>query len=494
MKSKFKCIDCGGETEAYFVKNNIWNIVPKYKRNGVMCLSCLEKRIGRKISKNDLQERGIDIHKYQPWYKTLETKMNKVLKYNEFINEGLSDNISIPSYDDCVEMCSQPESPFYETKLELEGFPVSIFNYRLAQYSDFVTPIKDKPNIKAYEMRGLTFIFNTDGSLYKRFLLLEKFFNINQVPESMYSIVKDYKIKFVNNKEDGSIASFIQLPNGSVYGKSKMSFESEQALGITKIYSENSDITNFVDWSLSNDIVAIFEYVAPTNRIVLRYGKEELILLRLRDNKTGKHIDIKDHLDKIGSIRIAPFRDDFTDLDNLIELVGKEIDSEGCVVQATDENGKDFLFKIKTPWYVALHGLLTDDIYKENIIIGYILSDKIDDILGQIPETEPEAHNRINKIIDIVKKSIVDKANDIRKSYQVFLDMGKNRKDYALKHRKDKNFGFVMAMADGIDPYELSKKWLSNNTKRLMIARDWLKRKDPSLFFKDIPDIDSIDQ
>jgi hypothetical protein len=53
-------------------------------------------------------------------------------------------------------------------------------------------------------MRGICFIFNTDGSLFKRFLLLEKFFNLNQVPESMYSIVKDYKIKAISNKEDGS--------------------------------------------------------------------------------------------------------------------------------------------------------------------------------------------------------------------------------------------------------------------------------------------------
>lgn len=415
----------------------------------------------------------------------LVSMIDKVLTYNEFINENVSNTKFIPSYEDCVEMCAGAESAFYETKTSLEGYDISIFNYRLAQYSDFVTPLSNKPNITAYEMRGLTFVFNEDGSLYKRFILLEKFFNINQVPESMYSIVKDYKIKFVNAKEDGSIASFIQLPNGSVYGKSKMSFESDQAIGIIKIYNSNSDITNFVDWSLLNDIVAIFEYVSPQNRIVLRYSKEELILLRLRDNKTGKHIDIKDHLDKLGSIRIAPFKDDFDDLDSLMELTGTEIDKEGYVVQAEDDNGRDFFFKIKTPWYVALHGLLTDDIYKENIIIGYILDDKIDDILSQIPETEPEAHDRINKIIDIVKKSIIHKSQDIEKSYQVFIEMGENRKEYALKHLKDKNFGFVMAMAKGINPYDLAKKWLSDNTKRLMIARDWLKKKDPSLFFKD---------
>jgi len=215
----------------------------------------------------------------------------------------------LPTYEECVEMCSAEDSPFYETKTTLEGFPVSMFNYRLASSSDFLTP-------KSREMRGITFVFNEDGSLYKRFLLLEKFFNLNQVPDSMYSIVKDYKIKFVNNKEDGSVASFIKLPNGSVYGKSKMSFESEQSIGITRIYQNNLDVKTFVDLCLDSDITAVFEYVAPHNRIVLRYSQEELILLRLRDNNTGKHIDIKDYLDKIGSIKVAPFKDDFNNLDD----------------------------------------------------------------------------------------------------------------------------------------------------------------------------------
>ena len=134
----------------------------------------------------------------------------------------------------------------------------------------------------------------------------------------MYDIVKNYKIKYVNNKEDGSVASFIKLPNGNVYGKSKMSFESEQALGITKIYKNNEIIKSFVDYTLDNNLVAIFEYVAPHNRIVLRYNEEELILLKVRDNLTGKHIDLKDLDYDLSGIRIAPFME-YT-LDKLIEL------------------------------------------------------------------------------------------------------------------------------------------------------------------------------
>lgn len=412
----------------------------------------------------------------------------KVLRYLDFINEGKTTNLGgykLPTYDQAVEMCSGEDSPFYESKLIVDGYNISIFNYRLAQYKDFVTPMKNRDDLKGYEMRGLTFVFNEDGSLYNRFLLLEKFFNLNQVPESMYSIVKNYKIKYVNNKEDGSIASFIRLPNGKVLGKSKMSFESDQALGITKIYKTNPDIKKLVDWSLDNDIVAIFEYVAPQNRIVLRYPAEELILLRLRDNKTGKHIDLKNHMDKIGSVKIAPFEDDFEDLDHLMEVVAKQEDKEGVIVQAEDANGNDFFFKLKTPWYCERHGLLTEDLYRENVLIGYVLDDKIDDILGQIPEDQADAHERIEKIIAVVKKAITEKVLDIEKSYQVFVDMGSVHKDYALSNKKDKNFGYVMAMSRGADVYELAKDYIREKTKRLLIAREFLVERDPSIFFQD---------
>jgi len=419
----------------------------------------------------------------------------KVKRYLDFINEGKTLDLGgykLPTYDQAVEMCSGEDSPFYESKLVEDGYNISIFNYRLAQYKDFVTPIAGRDDLKGYEMRGLTFVFNEDGSLYKRFLLLEKFFNLNQVPESMYSIVKNYKIKYVNNKEDGSIASFIRLPNGKVLGKSKMSFESDQALGITRIYKTNPDIKKLVDWALDNDIVAIFEYVAPHNRIVLRYPKEELILLRLRDNKTGKHIDLKDHMDKLGSVKIAPFEDDFEDLDHLMEVIAKQEDKEGVIVQAEDENGKDFFFKLKTPWYCERHGLLTEDLYRENVLIGYVLDDKIDDILGQIPEDQGDAHERIEKIIAVIKKAITEKVLDIEKSYQVFVDMGSNHKNYALAHRKDKNFGYVMAMSRGADVHELAKEWVREKTKRLLIAREFLVQRDPTIFFQD-PEIDEDD-
>lgn len=390
------------------------------------------------------------------------------------------------TYRDALDLTRLTDSPFYESKLVVDNFSISIFNYRLAQYSDFA-------DNSAFEMRGLTFVFNEDGSLFKRYLLLHKFFNLNQVPESQYSLVANLGIRSIYNKEDGSVASFIRLPNGSVIGKSKMSFESDQAAGMNRLYRSNTDLKRFVDWSLDNDYVAVFEYVAPNNRIVLRYFDEELILLRLRDNKTGEYLDLSKFSKEIGSLKMAP--SDVATLDELVELSHSIEDKEGWIIEFV--NG--LFIKIKTSWYCERHGLLTNDLYREHVLVRYVLDEKIDDVLGQIPEDEAEAHARIEKIIAVVKHAVSEKVKDINESYELFIEggVGKDwtgdlrlqlmRKTFALKYRKERNFGYVMSLSKGnADVYDLAKDWVSDQTRKLKIAREFLKERDPSLFFIDV--------
>jgi T4 RnlA family RNA ligase len=388
----------------------------------------------------------------------------------EFIKESAGQVYSIPSYEEAVEMCSKPDSAFYETKTEVDGFPISIFNYRLAQFSDFNLPLENKPEVKAFEMRGLTFVFNKDGSLYKRFVLLEKFFNLNQVPNSMYSVVKDYKIRYINNKEDGSIASFIQLPSGKIIGRSKMGFDNDQANGINKIYKTNKDVNSFVNWCLSQDITPIFEYVAPHNRIVLRYSLEELILLRLRDNKTGKHIDIKEHLDKIASIKIAPFEDDNT-LDDLIEKSKTEAEREGWIVQFDN----DHMVKIKTDWYRNLHSVYTNDLYHEDKLIKLIIDEKIDDIICELKEDD-HLRRRVDEIVSIIKKCIREKIDRIHDLYNVYKKLN-SIKEFAINYYNNEDFSDTMKYIrnSDISLEDLAKNWILKKTNRLEKAREFIE-------------------
>jgi T4 RnlA family RNA ligase len=394
----------------------------------------------------------------------------KMLKYLDFIRENMNANNShnyfIPSYEECKRIVDEHENfLFYEVKHEVEGFVVSVFNYRLANWTHFDKPVESDPNLKAFELRGLTFVWNKDGSLYNRYLMLDKFFNLDQVPDSAYSVVKNFKIKNVFNKEDGSVASFVRLPNGKVMGRSKTSFQSDQAIEIQKIYESDPNIKQFVDFCMDSDIVPIFEYVSPTNRIVVPYANTQLILLRLRDNKTGEYLDIDNYSKQLDGISVAASEE--TTLDDI--LTAKDIveGKEGWIVQF--ENGK--MVKIKTSWYIDRHRLFTEDLNRENTLISLILDETIDDVIAQIEE--PTKKEEIEEIIDIVNNEMSILSNNIDKLMSNYKG---DRKDFAINYRKDPLFGVCMGIIGGKDKIDSIKDFIRVKTRNLMQAKDWLKK------------------
>jgi T4 RnlA family RNA ligase len=393
----------------------------------------------------------------------------KLLRYGQFITESQTPKHAyhIPTYEDCRLICDTHDNfIFYESKHKEDGFDISIFNYRLATFQNFENPVPDRPDIKGYEMRGITFVWNSDGTLYKRYLLLDKFFNLEQTPCSMYSVVKDYKIKNIYNKEDGSIASFVRLPNGKVLGRSKTSFQSDQAIEIQKIYEKDGQIKQFVDFCMDEDIVPIFEYVSPTNRIVVPYANTELILLRMRDNKTGEYLNINDFAHKLDGISVAASLGEHT-LDSIKEVVVKMVGKEGVIVQF--ENGK--MIKIKSPWYSERHKLFTEDLNRENTLIGLIVDETIDDVLSQIEEPTKKAE--IERTIEIVNKEIGRMAHQVD---ELMSNYNGDRKDFAIKFNKHIMFPIAMGIISGKDKVDLIKQRIKIDTKNLMQAREWMKK------------------
>ena len=343
----------------------------------------------------------------------------------------------IPTYSECREICDANDNfTFFETKHEVDGFKISIFSYRLAMPTLFTNPIKTKPEITAHELRGLTFVWNKDGSLFARYILMDKFFNLNQSECSSYHLLNKEVIKEITNKEDGSIASFIKLPNGRIIGRSKASFISDQAVQVEKIYNENKSIKNLVDYCFNNGIVPIFEYVSPRNRIVLIYDKTDLILLKLRLNKTGQYISIKDlPSDVKNGVTIVKSFNDVT-LDQLIEKCETDTGYEGFVV--TFESDK--MIKLKLKEYCDLHNLHTEDLHREDAIISLIIEEKIDDILCQLEDGD-ERKNMVIELIEIVNHHIAQETHAIESLLKKYKG---NNKEFAAKFIKNKYFAACM--------------------------------------------------
>jgi hypothetical protein len=64
----FWCLDCPLNTkellEYYNVHDNIWNSVAS-PNDGMLCIGCLENRLGRRLSRNDFSDAPIN-HGYFP--------------------------------------------------------------------------------------------------------------------------------------------------------------------------------------------------------------------------------------------------------------------------------------------------------------------------------------------------------------------------------------------------------------------------------------------
>jgi T4 RnlA family RNA ligase len=359
---------------------------------------------------------------------------------------------------------SKGDLVFYETMHRIDGFKVSVFNYRLAQYSDFIEPVVGKDYF-AHEMRGLCFVFNEDGSLFNRYLLLRKFFNLNQVTESLYDKVKDKKIKSVYNKEDGSLISFIKLPNGKVVAKTKMGFDNDQVDAVNKIYNENENIKLFIDECFEKDYSTMWEYVSFKNKIVLDYKDSNIVLLRVRNNKTGEYVDVEGFRGRGFDVVRT---ENFTDLDSIISWAETAKDVEGCVVTFED----DFMIKIKTTWYCDLHHLI-DSINREDYVAQMVLNETIDDAISNLDVVSDRELISWMKDIEIkIKKYMSKRISEVE---ELVSKHNGSMKDFALEYRKDKNFALAASVLKGIDVFDVVKEVVRKETNKQGKAKDFLE-------------------
>lgn len=376
-------------------------------------------------------------------------------------------NYFIPTYDQCRLICDANDNfTFYETKHVVDGYNISIFNYRLAMPPLFYQPIPGNTQITAHELRGLTFVWNQDGSLFSHYLLMDKFFNLNQSECSSYGILKNQKIKEITYKEDGSILSFIKLPNGKIIAKTKASFEADQAIKAQALYNDNPSIQKLVRYCLDNNIVPIFEYVSPTNRVVLKYDKTDLVLIKLRNNLTGEYIHVSDIPTEIltGNTLVKTF-DGYT-LDDLMAKCETDTGYEGFVV--TFENGK--MIKLKLLDYIALHNLHTEEIHREDSLIYLVVNEQIDDVLAQLEETD-ERRKLIYDIIDVVNHYIGRNYKGVKDLMETYDG---DRKTFFMTNQKSPYVRYAMSVINGKDLLTIINERILKDTYFLFEARTWL--------------------
>lgn len=375
------------------------------------------------------------------------------------------------TYKQSCDIVTNNSKVFLEKAIRVEGYNVSIFNYTHCVYNSFIHPLSDV-DINALEMRGITYIFNNDGSIYNRYLMLPKFFNINQVESTLYSNIKNNVIESVSNKEDGSLVRFIELPNGSIIPKTIKGLDNYQTKASEILYENDDILRRLIKWSIDNHIALFFEYVSIDNKIVLRYGKPMLKLIYARNNDNGEYIDIRD-IDSFG-IEKAKFEYESrigndTLLDKLIDK-SKEIENkEGWIIRFS--NGETV--KLKSKWYLEKHLWCTDIKGRPNEMIKLILDNKIDDFYSVLGDDDISLRNEVEDIQKIVINRYNDISNDID---ELLLNYNGDLKVFANKYKHHELFHITVRVIKGSDRDKYIRLYIYDRIKFLKRAIKWLNR------------------
>ena len=340
------------------------------------------------------------------------------------------------------------EKNFYCKEHKIKNSIVSVYNYLLNDYSSFKTD-------DHRELRGLT-IVNSDKE--RVFPALRKFWNLNENEDYQYNKVKNWTIKHVYDKADGSMIQPI-LVNGELVLKTKQGFTNSQVKMAQDILDSNTELHFFILDMFDQGWSPIFELVGEDNKIVLDYKENKLILIAVR-NADGEFIN--PHKVNCPIEVVKEF--DLT-LDECIEKCKTEKDIEGFVIRFTNSE----TVKIKSNWYLDRHRLVSEaDSYKS--ILKLILEDDLDDVLSTVSKTKRDELQEINhQVLDYLASFIIEIENIIK------TGDGGNRRGFVAKYMSHRFFSVIMSAIKGHDVKETLIDYLQRKYNKEEKAKEFIK-------------------
>lgn len=78
-KTKWICVDCSRNTkyEHYFVHNDVWFGLAGMTESGMLCVACLEARIGRELRADDFTDCFLNDPRRNPMTNELRERIGK---------------------------------------------------------------------------------------------------------------------------------------------------------------------------------------------------------------------------------------------------------------------------------------------------------------------------------------------------------------------------------------------------------------------------------
>jgi RNA ligase len=222
------------------------------------------------------------------------------------------------------------------------------------------------------ECRGL--IFDTEGNIMSR--PFHKFFNINEKEETQSHRLDLTRAHIVMDKLDGSMIRPVRM-HGMVRLATKM--------GVTDIAMEAEKLLDpgqydWLDDMMVDGFTPIFEYVAPTNKIVVEYAEAKLILTAVRETVSGEYRSLRQW---DAPFEIVSGADSIYDLDAYLSVARGETSREGDIIRFADGH----MVKVKNDWYVQIHKT-KDIVAVDRNIVELFLNETIDDTRAMLDPSD----------------------------------------------------------------------------------------------------------
>lgn len=212
-----------------------------------------------------------------------------------------------------------------------------------------------------------------------------KFRNLNEGEETSYENVsakiKSAKCIEFSNKLDGSMQS-ARFYDGEFIMAGSQALDKENSWRLADGYRMLNENENYLKMLRENsNETFIFEYISKRDAHVVKYDKEGLFLIGVRNVITGIEASYKEVLEYAGKYGVLTTEVFDKTLDQIIAELDdkKSSEAEGFVI-----NIDGFKVKIKYNDYVHMHKMLSA-IGSINLIIQSIAEDGFDDMIAKIP-------------------------------------------------------------------------------------------------------------
>jgi len=299
---------------------------------------------------------------------------------------------------------------------ERDGYIVA--NY-LVSGSATHPPVMDRKTAIMRELRGL--MFDHDGNLISR--RFQKFFNFGEREDVMsLDLSKPHTIL---EKLDGSMITPVYI-NDYIRWCTKMGV-TDVASQAEYFVSQNPKYMEFAQ-TLLPSYTPIFEWCSRSQRIVIDYPEDQLVLVAVRDVNYGCYVqrDLVEKLAKDFDIPVVQELAPMSNLDDFIVELRKREDIEGVVIRFDDGH----MVKIKTDAYITLHrakSLLEN----ERDVVECVLTDKVDDLLAILPDTDKD---RLIKFRDDVISDVNNVVFKVNYFLKKLREANVSRKQFSLEN------------------------------------------------------------